>query len=83
MSVCLGGVCSRRTVFARDTRAEGSLTCSKCESEAFCMRNSVSLRVQPLRRSMTAIRRGPLVEAEFIALDVLRHEARFVFLIGR
>ncbi len=25
----------------------------------------------------------PLVEAEFIALDVLHHEARFVFLVGR
>ena len=59
----------------------------QCESEGLLHAESVSLRVQPLRRSMTAVRRaslaGPLVKVEFVALDVLHHEARFVFLIGR
>jgi hypothetical protein len=29
------------------------------------------------------VTQGSLVEAEFVALDVLHHEARFVFVIGR
>lgn len=33
-------------------------------------------------RSDEAHQEGRLVEAEFVALDVLHHEARFVFLIG-